>query len=87
MLGEAFPPTPGRKQSPSHEAGGSPEASEKIRMLPEKGREIPFAVDESGKTQIHPNTGAAETVPRHVEIPNRLARKICSNLSVPQIGA
>jgi mRNA interferase HicA len=34
----------------------------------------------------NPNTGAAETVPRHTEIPNRLARKICENLSVPQIG-
>ncbi|MYC80769.1 MAG: type II toxin-antitoxin system HicA family toxin, partial [Acidobacteria bacterium] len=26
------------------------------------------------------NTGAVETVPRHTEIPNRLARKICRNL-------
>jgi mRNA interferase HicA len=35
----------------------------------------------------NPNTGAAETVPRHIEIPNRLARKICISLSIPQIGA
>ncbi|MDE2667633.1 MAG: type II toxin-antitoxin system HicA family toxin [Acidobacteriota bacterium] len=32
------------------------------------------------------NTGAVETVPRHTEIPNRLARKICRNLSVPEVG-
>jgi mRNA interferase HicA len=35
---------------------------------------------------VNPNTGAAETVPRHTEIPNRLACKICKNLSIPQIG-
>ena len=35
---------------------------------------------------MNPNTGAAETIPRHVEIPTRLARKICKNLSIPQIG-
>jgi len=28
----------------------------------------------------NPATGAVETVPRHTEIPNRLARKICRNL-------
>jgi hypothetical protein len=30
-------------------------------------------------------TADAEAVPRHVEIPNRLARKICRGLSVPEI--
>ena len=35
---------------------------------------------------VIPTTGAVETVPRHTEIPNGLARKICRNLSVPEIG-
>ncbi|MEO7804390.1 MAG: type II toxin-antitoxin system HicA family toxin [Actinomycetota bacterium] len=34
----------------------------------------------------NPNTGHVEAVPRHVEIPNTLARKICRALSVPEIG-
>ena len=34
----------------------------------------------------NPRTGAIEAVPRHVEIPNALARKICKGLSVPVIG-
>jgi mRNA interferase HicA len=35
----------------------------------------------------NPQTGAVEAVPRHIEIPNGLARKICRNLAVPEIGA
>ena len=35
----------------------------------------------------NPRTGAVEAVPRHTEIPNGLARKICRNLSVPEVGA
>jgi len=35
----------------------------------------------------NPQTGAVEAVPRHLEIPNGLARKICRNLSVPEVGA
>jgi hypothetical protein len=31
-------------------------------------------------------TGQTEAVPRHVEVPNTLARKICRGLSVPEIG-
>jgi mRNA interferase HicA len=31
-----------------------------------------------------PKTGAIEAVPRHTEIPNLLAKKICRNLSVPE---
>jgi hypothetical protein len=31
----------------------------------------------------NPNTGAMEAVPRHTEISNQLARKICQHLSVP----
>jgi hypothetical protein len=32
----------------------------------------------------NPRTGEMEAVPRHVEVPNRLARKICRGLSVPE---
>lgn len=35
----------------------------------------------------NPQTGAVEAVPRHIEIPNDLARKICRNLSVPEVGS
>ena len=34
----------------------------------------------------NPATGAVEAVPRHTEISNVLARKICRNLSVPEVG-
>jgi predicted RNA binding protein YcfA (HicA-like mRNA interferase family) len=34
----------------------------------------------------NPRTGEMEAVPRHVEVPNRLARKICRGLSVPEAG-
>ena len=34
----------------------------------------------------NPATGAVEAVPRHIEIPNLLARKICRGLGVPEIG-
>lgn len=36
---------------------------------------------------VNPSTGAVEAVPRHTEIPDVLARKICKNLSVPVLGA
>ncbi len=32
----------------------------------------------------NPRTGATEAVPRHVEIPNLLATKICRSLEVPE---
>jgi mRNA interferase HicA len=32
----------------------------------------------------NPATGATEAVPRHVEIPDLLARKICRGLGVPE---
>ena len=35
---------------------------------------------------LNPQTGEVEAVPRHTEIPDRLARKICRGLSVPEIG-
>jgi predicted RNA binding protein YcfA (HicA-like mRNA interferase family) len=34
----------------------------------------------------NPRTGAIEAVPRHVEISDKLARKICRGLAVPEIG-
>jgi hypothetical protein len=34
----------------------------------------------------NPSTGHSEAVPRHTEIPNRLARKICKCLSIREIG-
>jgi mRNA interferase HicA len=34
----------------------------------------------------NPATGAVEAVPRHMEISDLLARKICRNLSIPEIG-
>jgi hypothetical protein len=34
----------------------------------------------------NPQTGGIEAVPRHVEIPDNLARKICRGLSVPEVG-
>jgi mRNA interferase HicA len=35
---------------------------------------------------VNRETGKLEAVPRHVEIPDKLARKICRGLSVPEIG-
>ena len=32
----------------------------------------------------NPANGAVEAVPRHTEIPNLLAKKICRNLGVPE---
>ncbi len=34
---------------------------------------------------MNPQTGRIEAVPRHTEVSNNLARKICRNLSVPQM--
>jgi len=34
----------------------------------------------------NPTTGHVEAVPRHMEIANSLARKICRALSLPEIG-
>ena len=33
-----------------------------------------------------PNGGATEAVPRHTEISNVLARKICRGLGIPELG-
>jgi mRNA interferase HicA len=34
----------------------------------------------------NPRTGQTEAVPRHTEIPDHLARKICRGLSIPEIN-
>jgi mRNA interferase HicA len=34
----------------------------------------------------NPATGAVEAVPRHTEIPDRLAHKICRALGIPELG-
>ncbi len=34
----------------------------------------------------NPQTGHSEAVPRHTEIPNKLAKKICRELSIESIG-
>jgi mRNA interferase HicA len=41
---------------------------------------------EGGKHSLwmNPKTGAVEAVPRHTEIANQLAKKICRNLSIPE---
>ncbi len=33
-----------------------------------------------------PRTGRVEAVPRHVEIADNLARKICRSLEIPELG-
>ncbi|MFA4854825.1 MAG: type II toxin-antitoxin system HicA family toxin [Candidatus Omnitrophota bacterium] len=35
---------------------------------------------------MNPSTGTVETVPRHTEIPDKLARKICKGLGIPDIN-
>jgi len=35
----------------------------------------------------NPQNGAMEAVPRHTEIPDMLARKICRGLEVPEVGS
>lgn len=34
----------------------------------------------------NPQTGRVEAVPRHTEVPDVLARKICRGLGVPDVG-
>lgn len=42
---------------------------------------------EGGEHSIwaNPQTGQIQAVPRHVEIPNVLARRICRGLSIPEL--
>jgi hypothetical protein len=34
---------------------------------------------------MNPRTGHIEALPRHTEVPNLLAKKICRNLSIKEI--
>ncbi len=34
----------------------------------------------------NPATGEVEAIPRHTEVPNKLVRKICQRLAVPELG-
>ncbi|NLJ38720.1 MAG: type II toxin-antitoxin system HicA family toxin [Candidatus Atribacteria bacterium] len=34
---------------------------------------------------MNPSSGAIETIPRHAEIPDKLAKKICKGLGIPVI--
>jgi len=34
---------------------------------------------------VNPLTGHTEAIPRHAEIPDRLAKKICRSLSIPEL--
>ncbi|MBF0466603.1 MAG: addiction module toxin, HicA family [Nitrospirae bacterium] len=38
-----------------------------------------------GGSWMNPLTGAVEAIPRHIEIPNALASKICKMLTIPEI--
>ncbi|OIP42633.1 addiction module toxin, HicA family [Candidatus Desantisbacteria bacterium CG2_30_40_21] len=42
--------------------------------------------DASHSLWCNPLTGHVEAVPRHIEIPNKLVRKICKALSIKEIG-
>jgi mRNA interferase HicA len=35
----------------------------------------------------NPGTGMVEAVPRHTEVGNGLARKICRGLGIPEVGS
>ena len=35
---------------------------------------------------MNPQTGQIEAIPRHTEISNRLVRKVCRVLSIPELG-
>jgi hypothetical protein len=65
--------------SRSVEAEQSPSISPAARLYSEgEGR--------AHSIWTNPRTGDVETVRRHVEIPDRLAQKICRWLSIPEIG-
>jgi mRNA interferase HicA len=35
---------------------------------------------------VNPATGSVEAIPRHTELPDVLARKICRGLGIPELG-
>jgi len=62
-----------------HEAGSPASAFAPSWLFLKTGRIGTFALVQS-------KNGTGEAVPRHVEISDLLARKICRGLSLPQIG-
>ena len=50
--------------------------------------EFTAVIERDGKSLavVEPEYGAIQAVPRHAEIADPLARKICRNLSVPEIS-
>lgn len=56
-----------------------PSSLKEIWLPSETGRTITLHMG-------HPENGKTETVPRHTEVPDLLARKICRGLSVTELG-
>ena len=56
-----------------------------LRFLRRQGRHLKRE-GASHSLWTNPLNGLVEAVPRHTEIPDLLARKICSGLGVPEIG-
>ena len=56
-----------------------------LRHLRKHGRHLKRE-GRSHSLWTNPVTGALEAIPRHTEISDVLARKICRGLSIPEIG-
>lgn len=56
-----------------------------LRHLQDHGCHLDY---EGSRHSIYrnPSNGKTTSVPRHMEIDNRLARKICKQLGIPPIG-
>lgn len=67
------------RRSRSGEPRGPASPSAAIRLPAQAGRG-------AHSLWINSVTGAVEAVPRHTEISNRLAQKICRSSSMPEIG-
>lgn len=64
------------KLCPSDEAKYSAEGSTTVRLHSQEGS--------SHSLWMNLQAGAVEAIPRHTEIKNLLARKICRGLSIPE---
>ena len=79
MLSAGFLPTLFRMLSASREEDSPLKAPPLSRLrIKREGR--------SHSLWQNPRTGAMEAVPRHTDIANQLARKICRSMSIPEIG-
>ena len=78
----------------SHRFSSLHDSSERIRGSPTaRGwcRSGPAVFRPNGKGKNIPcgaalSTGRAQAIPRHIEIPNNLAREICRSLKIPEVG-